>query len=410
MFLYLTILCVFAIGIDYLEMTFPLSIQYILIVLGAIVFLISVLLCRIRIKVDGYTLLILLMMFTVVYRNTTVRSYCIYILSVLPLLIYQSIGLCRFEKAVSCLGFCYIVFAAATIFLYFNEAIYMRYIVPLFPLYSREMQYCYSVGYMTGLTANYARNSSMLSIGLIIAVSQLYEKRRRNIFHYLILILYVIALVLACKRAHTLFMTITILWCLFLHMSNKPRSRWFKMAGIGIVGVLFGWILLTYNTQFAKLLGRFSNLLEDGAVQNRFAIWTLALSVISDKPLFGVGWGNFLSYTEEYLHTSWNAHNMYLQLLCETGAFGFIIFMSFIIFIYCFSVKLFVKVRRKTIILDNNAERNLLFSIGIQTFTLLYSLTGSPLTDIRIYIPYYFGCVITLCYVNLLRKNQREGQ
>ena len=172
LFLYLTILCVFAIGLDYLELTFPLNIQYILIVLGIGVFIIISVSCRIQIKRDQYTLMILLMMFVVFYRNTTVRSYCVYILALLPLLMFQSIGLSRIEKTVSRLGLCYIVFAAATIFLYFNEAIYMRYIVPLFPPYSREMQYCYSIGYMTGLTANYARNSSMLSIGLIIAISQ----------------------------------------------------------------------------------------------------------------------------------------------------------------------------------------------------------------------------------------------
>ena len=122
------------------------------------------------------------------------------------------------------------------------------------------------------------------------------------------------------------------------------------------------------------------------------------MAVFFGKPLFGVGWGNFMSYTTRLLGNSWNAHNMYLQLLCEDGIVGALIFFSFIISIYVGTIRAFVRCRAGKQASSPTVQQYLMFSVGMQTFTLLYSLTGSPLTDIRIYVPYFISAAIYLYY------------
>lgn len=63
-----------------------------------------------------------------------------------------------------------------------------------------------------------------------------------------------------------------------------------------------------------------------------------ALNIFKDKPLFGVGIKNFRNecskkeYVSGYYPCSSHPHNIYIQLLSETGIFGFI--LPFLIFLY----------------------------------------------------------------------------
>lgn len=406
--LYMYVICILMIFSDFLTLTLPSIYQYIIILCGMIaIFFLAIGNC-LRIKTDLLSLLIIGMFLMVLLNNSQVYTYCIYFLVLFSVLVSRSVSIKYYEKLISVFLYGYLIFAAATIFLYFNKSIYMSYVVPLFPQYSKEMIYCYDIGYMTGLTANYARNGSMLSMGLIIAVSRLYNKRNIKIVSCIFIILFIIALVLTCKRAHTLFMLVTLLFIIFLHMSDKPGIRMLRMFGIGIVLLALFPVLIDNIPQLANVVNRFSDIAEDEAVQNRFMIWNIALTTFAENMCFGVGWGNFMSYTEQSLGQAWNAHNMFLQFLCETGIVGTIIFMSFIVFVYFQSIKIFVGLRTSRISLPGNALQNISFSVGVQTFTLLYSFTGSPLTDVKIYIPYYTGCIFTIIYYSYLRTYGRK--
>ncbi len=69
----------------------------------------------------------------------------------------------------------------------------------------------------------------------------------------------------------------------------------------------------------------------------RLLMWGLAWNFFIHSPIFGIGWGNFRMLYGSELHYSWltpdilDVHNVYLQLLAETGIFGFVTFFSFIL-------------------------------------------------------------------------------
>jgi O-antigen ligase len=64
---------------------------------------------------------------------------------------------------------------------------------------------------------------------------------------------------------------------------------------------------------------------EDGVANDitsgRLALWTKAIQLFLQKPVFGIGWQQFAAQ-DKYNH---NVHNTYLQWLCETGVVGFVL-------------------------------------------------------------------------------------
>ena len=96
-------------------------------------------------------------------------------------------------------------------------------------------------------------------------------------------------------------------------------------------------VLLFYHGGVTeRLLSVFSHRDADTSVAMRLDMWSSAVLMIADHPFFGIGWGSF-----KYVYPVYNeliqdagivifhAHNMYLNILAETGIIGFSAFMSF---------------------------------------------------------------------------------
>jgi O-antigen ligase len=69
----------------------------------------------------------------------------------------------------------------------------------------------------------------------------------------------------------------------------------------------------------------------------RLILWDTAWNLFVHSPIIGVGWGNFVEIYGSYLSSfPWippgvfEAHNIYLQFLAETGVVGFTVFFLFI--------------------------------------------------------------------------------
>ena len=73
---------------------------------------------------------------------------------------------------------------------------------------------------------------------------------------------------------------------------------------------------------------------ENFAVMERIAHWQAALNMAEARPLFGVGLGNYEVVYEEYRLINWkdalgHAHNLYLNMLAETGVAGALAYIAF---------------------------------------------------------------------------------
>lgn len=132
----------------------------------------------------------------------------------------------------------------------------------------------------------------------------------------------------------------------------------------------------------------------------RWIEWTKAIEIFTQHPWIGVGWGRFSAYSAELELTggfpkspeSWlfiHCHNLFFQLLAETGLFGVLII--FIPTLLC----LFSYVRSG----QQSAENMLLLCIGLVAMT--HSMFEYPLW----YLPFLAMFVIVLLLAPLGRVN-----
>jgi len=76
-----------------------------------------------------------------------------------------------------------------------------------------------------------------------------------------------------------------------------------------------------------------SNTPQNYAVNQRLAFWDAALGMLADRPISGVGLGGFAHHYPKYASYLWleplgHAHNIYFNLLAETGLVGLALFMG----------------------------------------------------------------------------------
>ena len=75
------------------------------------------------------------------------------------------------------------------------------------------------------------------------------------------------------------------------------------------------------------------------AVVERLAHWQAANDMAHDRPLFGVGLGSYEAVYDDYRLVNWeaplgHAHNLYLNMLAETGIIGLAAFLAFWLLIF----------------------------------------------------------------------------
>src|SRR5262249_52352312 len=119
------------------------------------------------------------------------------------------------------------------------------------------------------------------------------------------------ALVLLGRRVRPGFGTITVA-CLLLTTPFMPQSFWPRMSSIG-------------NDQEDKQY--FS-----GSREARRIVMQEGIDTFLERPLTGVGAGQFLTYNPPWRKERWReAHNMLIQVAADLGIFGLLAF-CFLIF------------------------------------------------------------------------------
>ena len=130
---------------------------------------------------------------------------------------------------------------------------------------------------------------------------------------------------------------LTGLLALFLGKGNIAMKKW-GIVAIGVVLFLAGGFIAIKDTPFVQNDGVLSRLASINIAQGetRFAIWSMALKGVADRPIFG--WGQegynyiFNKYYEPRLHSQepWfdRAHNAFMDWLVAGGAVGFLLYVS----------------------------------------------------------------------------------
>lgn len=117
----------------------------------------------------------------------------------------------------------------------------------------------------------------------------------------------------------------------FFQSSGKQRTR---LIFLSIIGVVFLWFFASNAFALAQTILPSVTQGSD-TMGMRYSLWKAGWRMFLDKPLTGVGIGNFIGLLQFYgaglpflaNKISW-AHNTYVQILSETGIVGFLMFMG----------------------------------------------------------------------------------
>ena len=245
-----------------------------------------------------------------------------------------------------------------------------------------------SVAYSAGYAAN------IIAFLLICKKCSLHIK-----FTYFCLVTQCAALVLSGKRAHMLFCTLAILYTLWqINMCKLSVRKLLKL----IVACILVTTILVIGTLYFSDMGVFSrvrstllSLRQGGDVTSgRTFLYQRAFELFEQSPIIGVGWGNYDGMLKGQLLS---VHNSYLQILCETGIIGELLFVIPLLCTLLYTCKRLRKSIHANI--DKWSKICLSYSIYLQIFFILYSLTGSIIIYHGYILLYFFACAIAQAYI-----------
>lgn len=165
------------------------------------------------------------------------------------------------------------------------------------------------------------------------------ERKINKVLNFVVILLMFIITIFTFSRASMLGMFISIM--VILYYSKKKWFRIFLVASL-----VFSIVILSSPVAMQILR------LSDNPLTYRDKIWEAGLSRFADQKIIGNGYGTSKQLMSnrlllrEYDINEWQLglhfHNIYIEVLCETGIIGFVLFLSFLI---CVMLKFIKKIR-----------------------------------------------------------------
>ena len=148
--------------------------------------------------------------------------------------------------------------------------------------------------------------------------------------NYIWAILYLLGILLTGKRMLLAIPIVIYVIALFL---LKKKNKVTTIVGSIILGIAIFYIASNAIPQLGVTFQRFS-MYEDDTLRGRDNLWLYALALFKTYPFLGVGYGAYNKMasmwgltTGDGIAWSTNAHNIYYQLLAETGIIGTCLFV-----------------------------------------------------------------------------------
>lgn len=293
----------------------------------------------------------------------------------------------------------------ATIFFFFNSSLWKKYSFAVYGGYVSGSNRG-ETGYAAALNGHYSTNGTLTAFfALSLIGAFLFSRTKKNKKRYAILIiLALVATLLTSKRAHTLFLAVTFIIVYFLaNWKENAFKTMLKIVSIVIVAYFAIIFIVNYIPALSTVFSRFLTIGQDDQTLTRFVMWEYAYDMFTTEPIYGIGWGAYryrFSSLNMYEGAA-NAHNIYLQLLAETGVIGFALF----IWAAFRGLKgsIYMMINANKLRLDYNEKIIATFSCTFQIFLLLYGLTGNPIYDFC-FIYYMISVAMSYSLLSRLRK------
>lgn len=223
----------------------------------------------------------------------------------------------------------------------------------------------------------------MMTIPFLIYHIRINSNFMYKLSYYIVLFLVIFSSILSQSYFIGIAFFIMILMLLFLKRASLNKKLTFIVFAIlMIITILFSF----YVRKDTPL-----NILKANTVKMRLGNWHIAVDIIRNNLLWGVGIGNFHLYYPKFMTTAdietKYAHNFLLQLSAELGILGILLSLLLIFLL----IKSFIKIRR--------SDENPLFIWAICSSTFIF--VAYSLIDISFYFPSIaiYGLLIIAIYI-----------
>ncbi|MCM8901631.1 O-antigen ligase family protein [Caldicoprobacter algeriensis] len=254
-------------------------------------------------------------------------------------------------------------------------------------------------------------NGFILSLGLGIALCEMLTQRK--VIHVVYIIIFFISIFLTGSRYAFLASILSMVLVVFFFYHKKTHlSRLTKF--ILLIVLIFICILLSYCFFPSSIFDRFMNM---ESIYNRFKLYNLAWELFLQRPILGHGINTFLYYTFyriDMLEKTYT-HNVFLQLLSETGIIGTILIIASFIVTLLSGI---VSIKNLKYSEDKHLLITFRFTLYLQFMFLIYFLTGNPIYDYNQLYLYFIFSSYAICsfdrkqarlknvkYLNFKQKN-----
>lgn len=167
-----------------------------------------------------------------------------------------------------------------------------------------------------------------IGLPLIVAFSiLLYDTMNRKMKAVKILALVIMAFAILLTSSRGNFLSLAI--CVFgnvVHFFNNIDVKIYKKALILITLILVIYIFYDFvSDNYAPYLQRILDFSGEDIGNGRSVLWSEAIELWWDRPIFGNGFEALGKFTNK------GAHNTYIQVLCDSGIVGFLLFSIFLL-------------------------------------------------------------------------------
>lgn len=324
-------------------------------------------------------------------------------ISLIILLIEVSYSFKWSINAVFLIGILTGIYALSTVLFNLNINMGLTYIARFFRTTSGDFK-------IAGFTDHYSHNGMYISIGAIVWFSYGLITLKKK--YWALTALFVLALLFTQKRGPLLALLAAMLFSILIVQKGNFSKRIINTFIICFVVFILAFVVYIFAPSVFSVLDRFKD--NGNMLTNREYMWDYAIKCFKDKPLIGYGWAYCPNNMNLYISGSsvveMNIHNVYLQLLAETGVIGTVLFIIPMIM----TIKKNIKILS---LLVNNADKSFIippvYALGMQVFFIVYSITGNPLYDRQTLIPYMLSVAIVISYCcnikYLVRKNNEKS-
>lgn len=234
----------------------------------------------------------------------------------------------------------------------------------------------------SGLLGSYQVTGISMSIALGLYITRFFVNNQIKITDLLACMLLFMALMITGKR--TLF-AIPVIMALFTFALSCDKRKYRKLFTSVLFAIIIAPILVALVPAVSNVYQRIVNGLSDQTFTYRIYFWQYAMMLWHQNPVTGIGFGTFpvhianhSALVADQFHTisAYDTHNIYLQMLAETGAVGLVILCLFFLICLIYTVRCIVKYQKSA---GKTYTYLMYVSLYLQCWFLIYGITGNTL-------------------------------